>query len=84
MSRYSGQMPNEAVISPVWLFRVLPAVITVLVALSMLVLKGAPHDFCLGLALGLLVGLTVSCWQLQWRRDDDTESSRLTQTANAE
>jgi len=83
MSRYSAQIPNQAVISPVWLFRLFPPVITVLVALATLVLKGAPHDFCLGLALGLLIGLTVSCWQLQWRREDDTESPRLTQPANA-
>lgn len=49
-----------------WFLRIVPLVSTILILLAMLVIKsGNYHDFLLGLAVGLLISMTVQAFAIK-------------------
>ena len=74
MTIFEADSCVDSVIRPTLILRIFPPVITVLVALSLFIFKGAPHDFCLGLALGMLIALSIVSFDMTWKRDDSAHS----------
>ena len=74
MSKFEVDSSVDAVLSSAWLYRVIPPAIAILVALALFVLKGEPHDFCLGMALGMLLVLSTFSFDRMWKRNDSAGS----------
>jgi len=69
MAKLQWESKEEPFVNPIWMFRLFPPVITVLVLLALLVLKpethANAHAFCLGMAAGLLISFSVVCLQIR-------------------
>ena len=58
--------PSAPLINPIWAIRFFPFATLLCVGLAMFAFKTGPsHDFCLGLAFGLLVGACASVLSIQ-------------------
>jgi hypothetical protein len=56
---------DEPLLSPLWLIRGFPVVITLLVAVAFLLHNDTLRSVCLGGALGLLMGLTIYSFSIK-------------------